>query len=342
MSRPDAAAPPRLRRADRRSPERVLAIRVFWLVGLLMAVLALFWWDRDGLKDQIDGHISFSDVVYFTAVTVTTVGYGDIVPVSDRARLVDAVLVTPLRLIIWLIFLGTAYEMVLRWWLEERRMKKLEKTLSGHVIVCGYGHSGRSCATELVARGHAASGIVVIERTETVLEAAVQAGHIGLAGDAAQTQSLLDAGIKRAACVMLCLGRDDTAVLTVLTVRKLNPTVRIVSLVAEEENVSLIRQAGADTTVSPSLVSGHLMADSLSSSLLTDYVNDLVSAKGRVKLVERLPQPAEIGQHMRDLKPGLVVRLHRNGQTIGFWELERSRIAPGDVLIEIVPVQSSE
>ena len=88
-----------------------------------------FWFDRDGLKDQIDGHISFSDILYFGMITVTTVGYGDIVPVSDRARLIDAVIVTPARLFIWLLFVGTAYELLLQKWIEDLRMKRLRDDL---------------------------------------------------------------------------------------------------------------------------------------------------------------------------------------------------------------------
>src|SRR5688500_4988677 len=90
------------------SPEKTLLIRACLILLLLAIVIAIFWFDRDGLKDQIDGHISFSDILYFGMITVTTVGYGDIVPVSDTARLIDAFAVTPIRIFIWLIFLGTA------------------------------------------------------------------------------------------------------------------------------------------------------------------------------------------------------------------------------------------
>jgi hypothetical protein len=109
-----------------RSPERILLTRLAMLITMVAMIMAILWYDRDGLRDQIDGEISFSDVAYFTAVTLTTVGYGDIVPVTDRARIMDALLVTPLRLVIWLVFLGTAYELVLQRWLEARRMTRLQ------------------------------------------------------------------------------------------------------------------------------------------------------------------------------------------------------------------------
>ena len=66
-------------------PGRTLLIRSAILVVLLMALVGILWLDREGLRDQADGEISFSDVIYFSMVTITTVGYGDIIPVSTRA-----------------------------------------------------------------------------------------------------------------------------------------------------------------------------------------------------------------------------------------------------------------
>jgi voltage-gated potassium channel len=318
-----------------RSPERVLLTRLLLLVALVLAVLAIFWADRDGLKDHIDGHVSFGDVAYFTAVTITTVGYGDIVPVSPRARLVDTVLVTPLRLVIWLVFLGTAYELVLQRWLEGRRMTRIQNTLNRHLVVCGFGHSGRSSAQEAVARGTPAAQIMVLDKDAKILEQAAVLGYIGLLGDATREQDLLDAGVARAQAVLVCLGRDDATVLTVLTVRQLAPSVRVICSVAEEENIKLVRQAGADAIVAPSIVGGYLMADSVRSSNVADYISDLMCSDGRVRLIERLALPEEVGMAMRDISPGLVVRILRGSTRVGFWEGPQSVVRSGDILLEI-------
>ena len=85
-----------------------LLLRVLLAFGLIGIALAVHWFDREGLKDGYDGHVSFLDVVYFTMISITTTGFGDIAPVSDRARLIEAVIVTPIRMVI-LIFVGTAY-----------------------------------------------------------------------------------------------------------------------------------------------------------------------------------------------------------------------------------------
>jgi len=94
--RGDDTLPVLIRRAAR-PPEVTLLLRAGFVLLLVASVFLVFLFDRDGLRDQIDGHVSVTDVLYFTMVTITTVGYGDIVPVSDQARLIDAFFVTPAR-----------------------------------------------------------------------------------------------------------------------------------------------------------------------------------------------------------------------------------------------------
>ena len=158
-------------------PTPMLLMRVVLVAVLVLAVFAVFLIDRDGLRDNIDGHVSVLDVVYFTMITITTVGYGDIVPVSDQARLIDAFFVTPVRVFVWFIFIGTAYQLIIERLLEEWRMTRLQKELKGHVILCGYGHSGSIAAAELVQRGWSREQLVVIERQADEVERAAAKGH---------------------------------------------------------------------------------------------------------------------------------------------------------------------
>lgn len=310
-------------------------MRISMIFGLVALVVAVFWWDRDGLRDQIDGHLSFTDILYFTAVTITTVGYGDIVPVSDRARIIDAMFVTPLRLVIWLMFLGTAYELMFQRWLEKLRMQRLQKSLSGHVIICGFGHSGQTAAKEARLRHGEQQPILIIDHNPEHLKLAADLGYMGLLGDAASEALLRDAGADRALALLVCLGRDDATVLTLLTARNISATVRLVATVREEENMRLMRQAGADAIVAPSLVSGYLMADSVQSTWVADYIHDLMNSEGRVRLIERAPTPKELGLTLRDVQPDMAVRIHRGEERIGFWEGDRARIQAGDRLIVI-------
>ncbi len=324
------------------SPERTLAWRLALVLLLLAIVVAIYWLDRSGLRDHSDGEVSFADVVYFTMVTVTTVGYGDIVPVSDRARLIDAFLVTPIRLFIWFIFLGTAYQFVIQKVIEDFRMSRLQKKLSGHVIVCGYGHSGQIAVRELVDRGYDANQVLVIDQNENLVRLAAEDDHIGLSGDTTKESTLRDAGIGTASAIVISLGRDDTTALAVLTARHLNRDIRIVVSSRETENADLLRQAGANAIVSPGRINGFLLADAVVHSHTANYVLDLLTTKGRVALIEREARPDDIGRPMRDIEDGLVVRLLREGRPIGFWEEEQNVVRAGDVLVVILPAADAE
>lgn len=318
------------------SVRRALVARSLTVLVLLALIVAMFWLDRDGLRDAADGHVSFVDVLYFTMVTVTTVGYGDIVPITESARLLDALLVTPIRFFIFVIFFGTAYQLVVERILEDTRMRMQQARLQNHIVICGFGRSGRSAAAEFAKRGVPPQQVVVIDQSEQALEEAAEAGFFGLRGDASREGILAEACVSRARVVLLCLGRDDTAVLTALTIRHLSPAVRIVASAREQENEKLLLQSGADTIVSPSVLAGALLAKSADSSQIVDYVRDLVSEGGRITLRRREAGPDDVGKRPGEIADGLLLRIHRGSETIGFWE-PTAIIRPGDTLLVVTP-----
>lgn len=318
-----------------RSVRRTLILRSCLVLFLFVLVVGVFWVDRDGLRDNLDESISFIDVVYFTMVSVTTVGYGDIVPVTPQARLIDALFVTPIRLFIWLIFIGTAYQLVLQRLIEDFRMRRLQARLRGHVVLVGYGHSGRCAAAELVARGFDKEHILIVDIDQARLEDAAEHGYIGILGDGSREETLRETLLDNARALLVCTDRDDTNVLITLTARNLSPKVRIVARVEEAENDKLVRQSGANSTVLPSRVGGILMADSVESSHMAAYVMDLISAGGQVTLVEREPHPEEIGRRPIETQ-SLIVRVVRNQEPHSIWDID-VRIQSGDKLIVMHP-----
>lgn len=315
------------------SVRRTLLFRAALVLSLFVLVVLVFWFDRDGLVDHHDGTVSFSDVVYFTMVSVTTVGYGDIVPVTTEARLIDAILVTPIRLFVWLIFVGTAYQFVLQHLIEDFRMRRLQARLQGHVVVCGYGHSGRCAAAELAERGTDKKHILIVDLDQERLEDAAEHGYIGILGDASREETLRQTMLEHARALLVCTDRDDTNVLITLTARNLAPELRIVARVEEAENDKLVRQSGANSTVLPSRVGGILMADSVESNHLAAYVMDLITAGGHVTLVEREPLSQELGRRPAECD-SRIVRVVRGQQAFNFWESEL-RVQPGDKLMVI-------
>lgn len=324
------------------SPLLILASRLGLAASLFCLVFVLLWWDRDGLKDQLDGEISFTDVVYFTMITVTTVGYGDIVPVSTSARLLDALVVTPIRFGIWFLFLGTAYQLIFRQYMEGYLMAKLQGTLNQHLIVCGFGHTGQTTVKELLDRGVKPSQIVVIDPQE---ERVRLAGSLGVAvyqADATQESVLRDAIIDKAKAVIISAGRDDSSALMLLTARHLNRTVRIIVSAKEEENVKLFRQGGADAIISPATFGGYIMAAAVDHSHMVQYLDDLLTAGGKVTLLERVVGPDEIGKLPAELKPDVVVRLYRGPLMFSLFELDEARLLQaGDILVLLTGVKTN-
>ncbi|HEU4603670.1 MAG TPA: potassium channel protein [Steroidobacteraceae bacterium] len=299
------------------SVRRTLFVRAAAVLTLYAIVILVFWIGREGLRDNYDNHISFSDVVYFSMVTVTTVGYGDIVPVARSARLIDAVLVTPIRLVIWLVFLGTTYQLVLQRLVEDLRMRRLQAKLANHVVVCGFTHSGACVAHELVVRGMDKRQILIVDRDRTELEAAAEQGFIGILGDATREETLREAMLASARAIFVCTERDDTNVLIVLTARQIAPQIRVIARVEEAENEKLLRQSGADATILPSRVGGILMANAIENSALSNYFMDLISATGGVVLVEREARQEEVGRMPREIENTLIVAVIRDGRELG-------------------------
>ncbi len=313
-----------------------LALRVLLALALVGIALSGHWFDREGLRDNIDGHINFIDVLYFTMITVTTVGYGDIVPVTDSARLFDTFVVTPIRLFVWLIFLGTAYDFLLRRTWQRWRMRVIQRQLTGHVVIAGYGTSGTEALRELIRRNVDPATIVVIDRNRDALDHAEECGAVVLDGDATRDQTLEIARIERAATLMVSAGRDDTTILIVLTARRLSERLRISAVIRSDDNEPLARQAGADVVINPASFAGLLLAGSTSGPHVAEYLTDLAASHGRVALRERDATAEYIGRPLRELATGLGVRLFRRGECFGYFDVEADRVEAGDRIVEIV------
>jgi voltage-gated potassium channel len=326
-----------LRRKPRISGWASIAWRVGAVFGLLGFAIAVHWFERDGLVDELDGHVSFLDVIYFTMISITTTGYGDIVPVTDRTRMFDALVVTPIRVFFVLIFIGTAYTFVIRRSWERWTMARLQRKLSGHVVVAGFGTSGSEAVDELIARGTDPGEIVVIDSSETALARAESLGCMVLQADATRDRTLEAVRVAEARAMVISAGRDDTSILICLTARHLAPDLRISIAVRAEDNELPARQAGATTVINPVSFAGLLLAGTVHGQTIADYLADLASANGRVRLAEREVKPDECGRSLAELSTGLGVRVYRDGRPIGFWEEGAKALCTGDRIVEIVP-----
>lgn len=319
-----------------------LGLRLGGALALVFIVVLVHWLDREGLKDTHDGAISFLDVVYFTMISITTTGFGDIAPVSDRSRLIEAVIVTPIRFAVIFIFVGTAYQFLIRRSWEKWRMKRIQERLSGHIVVLGYGVSGSEAVGELIERGAKASDIVVIDPSAARLAHAETLGCNVLEGDATRDETLAAVRVGQARAILVSAGRDDTSILIVLTARHMAPGVPITAVVRAGDNELLARQAGADNVINPVRFTGLLLAGSAEGKHISGYLADLASVGGRVQLVERTVLAEEAGKSLSELSTGQGLRIYRQGRAYGFWEPEAQRLEAGDTLVEIAPTCAKE
>ena len=315
-------------------------LAIGWRVAAVLALLALavgvHWIERTGLKDTADGHVSFLDIIYFTSISITTTGYGDIVPVSTGARLFDALVVTPIRVFVVLLFLGTAYNFVLKRTWDQWRMTIIQRNLTGHIVIAGYGKTGSEAVDELIARGVLPEKFVIVDTDPDRIARAHGRGYTVLQGDATRDQILEDIRVQQADAMIVAAGRDDTSILITLTARHLAPQLPISVIVRNEDNEFPAHAAGATTVINPVSFAGLLLASSCTGTNIADYLADLASAHGKVALTERTVRADEIGKPLAAITTGLGVQLRRDGKPHGFAEPEAKALLAGDTIIEIV------
>ena len=299
------------------SPFRQVWRRVVIAAVVLLATVLIVWLDRDAYRDGDQVGIDLLDAFYYSTVTLSTTGYGDITPLTDGARLVNILVITPLRILFLIVLIGTTLEALTTRSREEFRIRRWRSRVRQHVIVCGYGTKGRSAVRSLQATGTPLEHIVIVDADQRAIDEANSIGLTGIVGDAGRTDVLRRAHVERARAVIVAANRDDAAVLITLTVRQLNPTVPITTSVREEENASLLRQSGADTVITTSATSGRLLGLSTDSPRVVSVVEDLLTGGQGLDLSQRTVRSGEVGLGPRDLRD-VVLSVTRGGRTLRF------------------------
>jgi voltage-gated potassium channel len=315
-------------------PLKQVARRVAAALLVLALTVVVVYLDRGGYHDNANGSVSFLDALYYSTVTLSTTGYGDIVPYSTGARLTNTLLVTPLRVIFLIILVGTTLEVLTERTREQYRLKRWRSALHDHVVIVGFGTKGRSAAQTLIGRGVPQGRIVVVDPSPKVVQAAAAEGFVAVGGDATRNEVLLRAEVGRARQVVIAAQRDDTAVLVTLTARQLNATAHIVASVREEENAPLLRQSGADAVITSSSAAGRLLGLSMLSPSAGRVMDDLITYGSGLDLIERAVQPGEIGLVPRELRD-LVVSVKRGKDLLDHDNGELGVLRDGDRLIAI-------
>lgn len=326
-----------------RSPWWELGRRLIAALAILVGTVLLVYLDRDGYYDGNDPphfDVGFIDAIYYTTVTLSTTGYGDIAPVSDSARLINAFVITPARIAFLVLLIGTTLEVLASQGRELFRVARWRKIMSvnEHVVVVGYGTKGRSAIETLVNNGQDRETIVVVDPSPVALEEAHADGLAVVSGDATRREVLRRAGVQSASQVIITTDRDDTNVLSTLTVRQLNPDAWIVASVREQENVPLMKQSGANSVITSSDAVGRLLGLSSLSPTLGSVMEDLLTYGEGLEVAERDLLATEVGKQPQHL-PDQVIAVVRDENVYRYFDPVVTLLARGDRLVVVRPAK---
>ncbi len=235
-------------------PHKRIFLAIFFLLFFLVTGTAGY--------HILEGY-TFIDAFYMTVITISTVGYGEINPLSESGRIFTVFLI--LSGVGSIAFAASAFtEMVIeqsanpnRW---TKSMEKRISKLKGHVIICGHGRVGAAAAEYFSEKG---ADFVIIDNSEETLKKIAELGFFHVLGDGTREDVLLKAGIKKASALIAVLDSDPDNLFAVLTARELNPVLRIIARIDQPSSESRILRAGADSIISPFAAAGQKVAESL-------------------------------------------------------------------------------
>lgn len=205
-------------------------------------------------------NLSFLEALYMTVITISTVGFAEVKPLSEAGRIFTIILI--------LLNLGlfTYFVTLLSRFFSDGEFSKLYKQikmensinhLQQHVIICGFGRNGKESAQILF--NNKIPFVVLEQKNEKETDLGFEVDHF-LKGDATKDGALLEAGIKNARALITSLPVDADNLFVVLTAKQLNPNIQVISRASQDSSVNKLKIAGADNVIMPDKIGGAHMA----------------------------------------------------------------------------------
>jgi voltage-gated potassium channel len=249
---------------------------------------------------------SWFDAFCMTVITLSTVGYGEVIPLDTTGKLFASLLIiTGMSTVL---YLGST---IVALWVETdviqlRRRKKMQKqidAMNGHYIVCGCGTTGGKVVDELY---HSGASVVVVdtdtERLDT-MSSRVSGDILFLPGDATDDEVLHNAGVERAAGLIAALRNDKDNIYLILSAKYSNPRLRVVARATEKDAPAKMKKAGADTVVSPNMIGGMRIASEMVRPHVTEFLDVMLRDKNAANRIEQVviePGAALAGTNLLD------------------------------------------
>ena len=224
---------------------------------------------------KIISDYSWLDAIYMTVITMTTVGFGEVVPLDDNAKIFTIFLILGSIVIV-----GYAISIITEYILsksdvEELKLKKMQKEIDNfknHVIICGYGRNGKQAARKLAAHNRP---FVIIEKNRDIIERLEIDNVHYVIGNANEDEVLLQAGVDRASCFISALPNDADNLFVVLSTRQMNKNISIISRASQESSYNKLKFAGANNVILPDKIGGDHMASLVVVPGLMEFLDNL-------------------------------------------------------------------
>lgn len=268
---------------------------------------------------------NWSDGLYMTFITISTVGFSEVHPLSPAGRIF-----TMFLLVVGLGGVAYASQEFIQYYLSyslsgitrERRMLKRISLLRNHYIVCGFGRVGHAATVSIAEEDHIP--VVVVDSDPDNVPHLDEHGLMYLNGDATDDEVLLRAGIENARGLLVCTGNDTDNLFIVLSARGLNPDLHIIARSSQVANERKMIRAGADKVISPYQTGGQRMAMMVSRPNVTDAIDFLLRDRQMDLWLESLILPLEsplinktLGEcNIRQQTGAMIVLLRRDGNEI--------------------------
>ncbi len=307
-------------------------------IGPLSALLLLFYIGALGYR--ITEGWDWGDSLWMVLITITTIGYGEVAPLSEGGRLVTflviggGLVVVQLTIKRLLDLASSGYFQQMR----ELRFRRIMRGMHNHVILCGYGRIGQEIAEQLLLEKVA---ILVVESDPVRKKCAEERGLMVLEGDATIDETLLQAGLDTCKSLIAALSSNASNLYVVLSAKGLRTDCRLIARADSEEAAAKLKLAGASVVVSPYVTAGRTMAATALRPLAIDFMDLLAGSNCEIEefLITSNPEEYQelINKSIAELeigrRSGAMVLAIREGLNLITNPGGETKLAPGQVLV---------
>ncbi|WP_375238728.1 potassium channel family protein [Aurantibacter sp.] len=280
---------------------------------------------------------TFVDAVYMTVITITTVGFGEVVPLTPEAKLFTIILILTSVVVVGYALTVITETILSKNNLEELKQKKMQKQIDGfsnHIIICGYGRNGKQAATKLLAHS---KSFVIIEKNRAIIDKFQSEEIRFIEGNANEDDVLLQAGIERAKTLITALPDDADNLFVVLSARQINKDLHIVSRASQETSYKKLKLAGADNVIMPDRIGGDHMASLVVVPDLIEFIDNLsIVGKSDINIEEIEVEKLYDTNDIRTIKD-LDLRSKSGCTVIGFKGIDGEYIVNPEAEVKLVP-----